>query len=121
MSNIDVMDLVEREERSNLELLLGEWERLINELSEKEVALYEWKEIYQIKSLEIENTVDFKSIYGKNNADVRKQHIKMELGEWDKTIHELETSINWISRRISFLRELIRVKRTLLEVKGDEP
>ena len=119
MSNIDVMDLVEREDRSNLDALLGEWETLINELSEKEVALYEWKEIYQIKSLEIENTTDFKSIYGKNNADIRKQHIKMELGEWDKTITDLQFSIDWISRRISFLRELIKVKRTLLEVKTE--
>ena len=117
MSNIDVMDLVEREDRSNLDALLGEWETLINELSSKEVALYEWKEVYSIKALEIENTVDFKSIYGKNNADVRKQHIKMELGEWDKNIHDLETSINWISRRISFLRELIKCKRVLMEVK----
>ena len=89
----------------------------MNELSEKEVALYEWKEVYQIKAMEIENTVDFKAIYGKNNADVRKQHIKQELGEWDKNIRELETSINWISRRISFLRELVKVKRTLMECK----
>ena len=119
MSNIDVMDLVEREERSNLELLLNEWETLINELSSKEVALYEWKEVYSIRAMEIENTVDFKSIYGKNNADVRRMHVKQELGEWDKTIHELETSVNWIGRRISFLRELIKVKRTLLEVKTE--
>ena len=117
MSNIDVMDLVEREDRSNLELLLNEWETLINELSSKEVALYQWREVYNIRAMEIENTTDFKSLYGKNNADVRKQHIKMELGEWDKTIHELETSIAWITHRISFLRELIKVKRTLLEVK----
>ena len=98
--------------------LLSEWEGLVNELSEKEIALYEWKEVYQIKAMEIENTTDFKALYGKNNADVRKQHVKMELGEWDKTITDLQFSIDWISRRISFLRELIRCKRTLMEVKG---
>ena len=97
--------------------LLNEWEGLVNELSEKEIALYEWKEIYGIKALEIENTVDFKALYGKNNADIRKQHIKMELGEWDKTIHELEVSVAWIARRISFLRELIKCKRVLMECK----
>ena len=118
MSNIDVMDLVEREERSNLELLLGEWETLINELSEKEVALYEWKEIYQIKSLEIENTVDFKSIYGANNQKIRDAHIKRELQTWADNIKELEFSINYIARRISFLRELIKCKRALMECKG---
>ena len=119
MSNIDVMDLVEMEDKSNFDLLLGEWEGLVNELSEKEVALYEWKEVYQIKALEIENTVDFKSIYGKNNADIRKQHIKLELSEWDMNIHDLETSIAWIGRRISFLRELIKCKRVLMEVKNE--
>jgi hypothetical protein len=100
--------------------ILCEWELLVDELSEKEVALYEWKEIYQIKALEIENNTDFKAIYGKNNADIRKQHVKMELSEWDKTITDLQFSIDWIGRRISFLRELIKVKRTLLEVKGNE-
>ena len=99
--------------------LLSEWEGLVNELSEKEIALYEWKEVYQIKAMEIENTVDFKALYGKNNADVRKQHVKMELGEWDKTIHELEVSVAWITRRISFLRELIKCKRVLMEVKHE--
>ena len=98
--------------------LLGEWEQLIDELSSKEVALYEWKEIYQIKALEIENTTDFKALYGKNNADVRKQHVKMELSEWDKTITDLQFSIDWITRRISFLRELVKTKRVLMEVKG---
>ena len=99
--------------------LLNEWEQLIDELSSKEVALYEWKEVYQIKAMEIENTTDFKALYGKNNADIRKQHVKMELAEWDSTIHDLETSINWISRRISFLRELIKCKRVLMEVKQE--
>ena len=119
MSNIDVMDLVEREERSNLELLLNEWETLINELSSKEVALYEWKTVYAIKADEIIADTDFKSIYGANNQKVRDQHVRNELSDWNATIHELETSIAWIARRISFLRELIKVKRTLLEVKTE--
>jgi len=55
-------------------------------------------------------------LYGKNNADVRKQHVRKELSTWYDTITDLELGISWINRRISFLRELIRTKRTLMEV-----
>ena len=96
---------------------LKEWEELVNELSEKELALIEWKQIYEIKAQTIEDETDFKAIYGRNNADIRKLHIKQELKEWDNTIVDLEISINWITRRISFLRELVKCERTLLEVK----
>ena len=98
---------------------LKEWNELIEELSEKEIALYKWKQVYEIKAMEIENNTDFKAIYGKNNAEIRKQHIKNELSEWHNTIKELEFSIDWIARRISFLRELVKCKRTMLEVKKE--
>ena len=75
---------------------LHEWENLINELSEKELALIEWKEIYEIKAQSIEDETDFKAIYGRNNADIRKLHIKQELKEWSNTITDLEISIAWI-------------------------
>ena len=97
---------------------LTEWENLINELSEKELALIEWKQVYEIKAQTIEDETDFKAIYGRNNADIRKLHIKNELKEWSNTIIDLEISIDWITRRISFLRELIKCKRVLLEVKS---
>ena len=112
------MDLVEREDKSNLNALLNEWEQYIDELSQKEVALYQWREVYNVRAMEIENTVDFKSLYGKNNADIRKQHIKEELKDWHDTIKELEWGIDWLTRRIVYMKELIRTKRTLLEVKG---
>ena len=96
---------------------LHEWESLINELSEKELALIEWKQVYEIKAQTIEDETDFKAIYGRNNADIRKLHIKNELKEWSNTITDLEISINWITRRISFLRELVKCKRVLLECK----
>ncbi len=115
MSNIDVMDLVEMEDKMNIDVLLSEWESLINELSEKEVALYEWKEIYQIKAMEIEQNTNFKELYGANNQKVRDQHVRNELSDWYDTITDLEFSINYIARRISFLRELVRYKRSLLE------
>ena len=112
MSNIDTMDLVELEDRNgDVLVLLSEWETLVDELSEKEVALYQWKTVYQIKADEIIGNTDFKALYGANNQKVRDNHVKTELSDWYSIIKELEFSIDWIARRISFLKELIRTKR----------
>ena len=63
MSNIDTMDLVELEDRNvDVMVLLNEWETLVDELSEKEIALYQWKECYQIKADEIIGNTDFKAL-----------------------------------------------------------
>ena len=101
----------------DIEDMLIEWETLVDELSEKEIALYQWKTVYQIKADEIIGNTDFKSLYGANNQKVRDNHVKTELSDWHDTIKELEFSIDWIARRISFLRELVRTKRVLMEVK----
>ena len=119
MSNIDTMDLVELEDRNvDVMVLLNEWEDLVDELSEKEIALYQWKECYQIKADEIISNTDFKALYGANNQKVRDNHVKEELRDWYDNIKDLEFSIDYIARRISFLKELIRTKRVLMEVKG---
>ena len=97
---------------------LREWEELVNELSEKEIALFKWKEVYEIRAMEIENNTDFKELYGKNNEKVRREHIKNELADWHYIIKDLEFSIAYITRRISFLRELVKCKRTLIEAKS---
>ena len=120
MSNLNEEDIAKAlENESNIKVLelLSEWEDLVDELTEKEIALFKWKEIYNIKALEIENNTDFKSLYGKNNEKIRKEHIKNELSEWHYNIKDLEFSIDWISRRISLLRETVKVKRVLLEAE----
>ena len=117
MSNLNNEDIAMYQEGNGILGNLKEYEDLIIELSEKEIALYEWKEIYQINAMEIEKTTDFKALYGKNNAEVRKQHISQELADWYTTIKDLEFSIDYLARRISFLKELIRTKRVLMEVK----
>ena len=99
------------------ESYLREWESLINELSEKELALIEWKEIYEIKANEIIEHTDFKELYGANNQKVRDNHVRNELSDWYDIIKELEFSIAYIERRISFLRELVKCKRVMMEVK----
>ena len=117
LSNLDTMDLVALEDRNGLLLNLEEWSKLVTELSEKEIALYKWKECYQIKSDEIIANVDFKKIYGANNQKIRDNHVKKELQTWNDTIKDLEFSINYIGRRIVYLKELIRTKRVLMEIK----
>lgn len=96
---------------------LEEWSKLVTELSSKEIALYKWKECYNVKSEEIIQNTDFKELYGKNNEKVRKEHVKQELSEWYETIKDLEFSIDYLNRRIIYLKELIRTKRTIMEVK----
>lgn len=96
---------------------LRQWDELIEELSEKEIALFQWKQVYEIKANEIIEHTDFKELYGANNQKVRDNHVRNELSDWYDTIKELEFSIAYIERRISFLRELVKCKRTLLEVK----
>ena len=91
--------------------LLFEWEKMIEELSEKEVALYEWKEVYEIKANEIIEHTDFKELYGANNQKVRDNHVKSELADMVSDMKALEFGINWIRSYIPLLKEVIRVKQ----------
>lgn len=92
-------------------VLLQEWENLVGELSVKEVRLLTLKEYIQSESFKIETTFDFKEAYGKNNADIRKQHIKSELADVFDEVRNLELSINWIKSYIPLVKEVIRVKQ----------
>ena len=95
--------------------LLVHWEELINEISEKEIALWKWKQVYDVKANEIIEHTDFKELYGANNQKVRDNHVRNELNDWYDIIKDLEFSIDYLTRRISFIRELIRTKRTIME------
>lgn len=108
-----------------MEKYLNEWESLINELSLKEEAIIKWKTVYEIKSdaliedakkVKEETGKDpIKELYGGNNDKTRKKYVKDQLKDWDKNITDLELSIDWISRRISFLRTLIQYKTKIME------
>lgn len=96
---------------------LTEWSKLITELSLKEVDYLKIKDtIFDKEQWIIENT-DFKAVYGKNNADVRKQHFNKFLKDEYATRNHLEVSIDYCKRRISFLKQLIHTKTVLREVK----
>ena len=120
MSNIDTMDLIELEDRQlhSLDLsvndLLVEWEDLIEELSEKEIELtYLKQKIFEKEQIVI-NETDFKAVYGKNNADVRKTHLLSLMKTDYENRNTLELSVDWINRRISFIRELVKCKREII-------
>lgn len=96
---------------------LHEWTCLITELSKKEIELNNLKGNYQALSDEIIESTDFKALYGKNNAEVRKNHVRNELSDEYESIKELEFSLDYLKRRISFLKQLIHTKTVLIEVK----
>lgn len=94
-----------------------EWGNLITELSYKEVKLWECKEKYELQSEKIIEETDFKELYGKNNEKLRKEHVKNILYKQHVEIKKLEFSIDYIKRRISYLKKLVPVKTALLEVR----
>lgn len=97
--------------------LLIEYEDFIAELSYKEMELSKKKEIFNQEEFEIIyiSDIDFKSLYGSTAEKVRKQHANTVLKKLKTEINNLELSIDWLKRYVSFLRELIRVKRVMME------
>ena len=124
MSNLneeDIAEILENEVRYSTDLTIGEllkeWEDLIEELTEKEIDYYYNKRTYNALADKIIAETDFKSLYGANNQKVRDNHVRNELSDMYNDIKTLEFSIDWIQRRISFIRELTHVKRTIMENK----
>ena len=95
-----------------VEVLLITWESLVNEQSNKEVKLLQLKEYVSSQSFKLEQETDFKELYGKNNADVRKHHVKLELADVFEEIQGLEFGIGWIRQYIPLLKECIRSKQS---------
>ncbi len=111
--------LNEKEPGEDIVSNLNKWTELITELSDKEVELISLKEEYAQKEFEIVfmRDIDFKGLYGSTAEKVRKQHASNELKPLKDKINDLELSIDYLKRRITFLKDLIRTKRTLMEIK----
>lgn len=90
--------------------LLRTYERLVIDLADKEVKLVLLKEFIGNESFRIEQHTDFKELYNKNNAEIRKHHIRSELADVYDELRDLELSVNWIKSYIPLLKEAIRVK-----------
>ena len=106
---------------------LTEWSGLVTELSTKEIELYNKKQSYESLSekvledaakIKAETEEDIiKDKYGGNNDKTRKKYVKEMLSEEKAEIKTLEFSIDYIRRRISFLKQLVHTKTVLVGVK----
>ena len=131
MSNLneeEIAEILNEREAKNEDLSIDayvldnciEWSNLITELSLKECDYIKIKDrIFDKEQWMTENT-DFKAVYGKNNVDIRKQHFKKFLKDEYATKNHLEISIDYLKRRILFLKQLVYTKTTLMEVKNHE-
>ena len=99
--------------------LLETYHCMIVELTHKETKYMELKEQYNSKEFEIVymSDINFKELYGSTSEKVRKQHASTELKPLKTKLNGLELSIDYLKRYIVFIRELIRVKRTIMESK----
>ncbi|MBO5478535.1 MAG: hypothetical protein J6J36_08185 [Clostridia bacterium] len=85
---------------------LNEWNLAIEELSKKEIKYDKLKKEHFEKSEEIIRTTDFKELYGKNNADVRKAHIQNILSELTQDILDLKYSISYLKRKLDWYKAM---------------
>lgn len=115
MSNIDAEDIAKRlDYGSQIKDLLEKWETLINKVSMQEIGQYNLKEEIFNKEQQIIAETDFKEIYGKNNADIRKQHLQSVMKEdYDKK-KALEITIEANKRRIIFYGEKVKCLREFM-------
>ena len=99
---------------------LNEWNKLITKLTYMEIEFYRMKQELFEKEQEIIDTVDFKGIYGKNNADVRKKHLRTELSDEYDLAKMLELKLDETKRRLSFIKEDVRFKMMMMEIKQNK-
>ena len=98
-----------------------EWYNIISELSQKEEQLYYKKAEHDRKEFEIVfmSDIDFKELYGSTAKDVREHHAKTVLQELKDEIKGLELSIDYLKRRLTYLKGLVTVKTALIDAKKD--
>lgn len=115
MSMVDAEQLAELKDRKQeIMNLLMKWETLINKVSMQEIQLYELKEeIFQEEQDIIKNT-DFNALYGKNNKDVRKEHLDKTMKPKKDLKKSLEIDIEANKRRVIFYGEKVKCLREFM-------
>lgn len=106
---------------------LMEWDKLNTSLKNSNRRLAEIKEEYSTTSEQLlkdarqvlEETGEdiIKARYGGNNDKTRKKYVQDSLMNLTNEKKELEFCVSEYNRRISYLKELIRTKRLLMEVE----
>lgn len=116
MSNIDAEDIAKRlDYGSQIKELLEKWETLINKVSMMELGLYKLKDEIFNEEQKIISETDFKGIYGKNNADVRKQHLQSVMKSRYDYKKSVEIKLDENKRRIVFYGEKVRCLREFMK------
>ncbi|MGN0177218.1 MAG: hypothetical protein ACI389_05255 [Methanobrevibacter sp.] len=89
--------------------IMDEWNKSIEELSQKEKKLLHVKDEYSQKEFNIKyvDDIDFKELYGRANDDTRAHHVRITLKELINEKNELELRVDYLTRRISFLKAVI--------------
>lgn len=95
--------------------LLGKWETLINKVSMQEIQLYELKEEIFKEEQDIIKNTDFNALYGKNNKDVRKEHLDKTMKPKNDLKKALEIDIDANKRRIIFYGEKVKCLREFMK------
>lgn len=112
----DAAEEWEWRECSSLEVpvrvLVDEYEKLIWELTGKEIQLTKVETDLADKEFSIKyvEDIDFKELYGKANDDVRKHHVKLMCADLIKEKTDLDLSISFLKREISFLKKVIGIR-----------
>ena len=104
-----------------------EWSNIIMGLSNKEKELYKLKNEYKTSSDKLledarkikEETEEdiIKARYGGNNDKTRAKYVKESLAEENKQIKKWEFDIEYLKRRISYLKGLVYTKNALLNAE----
>ena len=116
MSTIDAEDIAKLSDyKEQIKELLRKWETLINKVSMQELELYNLKEEIFNEEQEIIKNTDFNKLYGKNNKDVRKEHLDKTMKPKNDKKKMLETAMEANKRRITFYHTKVGVLRDLMK------
>lgn len=101
-----------------------EYDELISKMNKDARELFRLEKEYQnefnrVLEEAIEHKVDFKALYGGNNASTRKQYVEEQLSDMLDEIQELKFCKTENQRQLDFLKRLIDMKIQLIryEVK----
>ena len=97
------------------------WDNLIDRVDKNSRRLLEIKEIYQVEGDRLleearELKIDFKALYGGNNATTRKQYVDEQLSDLLNEKKELEFTVSNDKRRIDFLKKYTAMKIELIKI-----
>ena len=99
----------------------SEYDECINSIDTDSKRLLEIEEEYKSESDRIlkearETEVDFKALYGGNNASTRKQYVDEQLYDLIEEKNDLKFKVDDNLRRIAFLKRMIDMKIKLIGV-----